>query len=294
MNKRYDIIGFGEILLGLNLSKNVNNVSNAAVIKNQVLGLELDVVAGVSALGLKSGFISCLPRHNIRGQVLDYLRASSIATDFVVLNKYEDAKLGLYFSKEKPFPGKNDIVYNRKEAALNQLDLNELPSTIYNNCKLFHTSGVTLSLSENIYNIGLELMRRFKQEGALVSFDVNFETNLWSEAEQKSALIKILPYVDILFISERILRRTTLPQTAALKELIRDYSLSFEITTVVVVEQPRTKLKRSRLKQDPGFLIYQAQTDTFQPEPPNEGVQLSAEMNSREAYISGTLYNLLK
>ena len=288
MNKKYDLIGFGEILLRLSPTKNDKGMA----LQKQVLGSELDVVSGAAALGLKTGFISCLPRHGVSDYILDYLRSHGIDDNLVILNRYEDAKLGLYFAEEERFPGKNDVVYDRKKAALNQIALNDIPAAVFDNTRLFHTGGVTLSLNENILQTGLELMRCFKQKGVLISFDVNYEENLWNEAELKSSLVKILPYVDILFISERILRRT-LPKKTALKELIKDYSLNFEINTVVAIEQPKLKLKRSRLKQDPDIVIYEAQTDTFRLEPPDEGVQLSAEMD-RENYISVVLSNLLK
>jgi len=289
MNKKYDLIGFGEIFLRLTPSKNEKGLT----VKKQVLGSELDVVSGVSALGLRTGFISCLPGHGISDYILDYLRSCGIDDNLVILSKYEDAKLGLYFSEEEGFPDKNDIVYDRKKAALNQIVLTDIPADIYNNTRLFHTGGATLSLSDNVFRIGLELMKRFKENGVPVSFDVNYEANLWNEAELKTALVKILPCVDVLFISERILRRT-LPKKATLKELIRDYSLNFQINTIVVIEQPKLKIKRSRLKQDPDILIYDAQKDTFQSELPDEGGQLNAETSAREDYISCILYGLLK
>ena len=52
-----------------------------------------------------------------------------------------------------------------------------------------------------------DLIANFKKGGALVSFDVNFRRNLWSEPEAKVEIEKILPDVDILFASEENLEK---------------------------------------------------------------------------------------
>ena len=46
---------------------------------------------------------------------------------------------------------------------------------------------------------GVEMIKRFKEAGALISFDVNFRLNLWSGEEARECIEGILPYVDIFF-----------------------------------------------------------------------------------------------
>mgnify|MGYP000671183594 FL=1 len=41
------------------------------------------------------------------------------------------------------------------------------------------------------------MIKRFKEAGTLVSFDVNFRGNLWSGDEARECIERILPYVDI-------------------------------------------------------------------------------------------------
>ena len=55
---------------------------------------------------------------------------------------------------------------------------------------------------------GVEMIKRFKEAGALISFDVNFRLNLWSGEEARECIEGILPYVDIFFCSEDTARLT--------------------------------------------------------------------------------------
>lgn len=41
------------------------------------------------------------------------------------------------------------------------------------------------------------MIKRFKEKGAPISFDVNFRLNLWSGEEARKCIEGILPYVDI-------------------------------------------------------------------------------------------------
>mgnify|MGYP000322715032 CR=1 FL=1 len=46
------------------------------------------------------------------------------------------------------------------------------------------------------------MMKKFKEKGARISFDVNFRGNLWTGDEARDCITKILPIVDIFFCSE--------------------------------------------------------------------------------------------
>ena len=72
---------------------------------------------------------------------------------------------------------------------------------------MFHTSGISLAICAQMRDVAIELMKRFKEGGALISFDVNYRANLWSEEESRETIKKILPLVDILFVSEESSRR---------------------------------------------------------------------------------------
>ena len=55
--------------------------------------------------------------------------------------------------------------------------------------------------------MAIQVLKKFKENGALISFDVNYRANLWGEDEARETIKGILPLVDVLFVSEETSRR---------------------------------------------------------------------------------------
>ena len=49
-------------------------------------------------------------------------------------------------------------------------------------------ADITLALSEQCRNTAVEMIRHFKDAGALISFDVNFRGNLWTGDEARECI----------------------------------------------------------------------------------------------------------
>lgn len=93
---------------------------------------------------------------------------------------------------------------------MTRVRIEEFPEEMFASARCFHISGITLALSEECRACAVEMIKRFKAAGALISFDVNFRLNLWSGAEAKACIEQILPYVDIFSCSEDTARLTFL------------------------------------------------------------------------------------
>ena len=50
------------------------------------------------------------------------------------------------------------------------LSIDEFPEEMYHSTRCFHTCGITLALNEQVRETAVEMMRRFKEAGALISF----------------------------------------------------------------------------------------------------------------------------
>lgn len=71
------------------------------------------------------------------------------------------------------------------------------------------------------------MIKRFKEKGALISFDVNFRLNLWSGEEARKCIEGILPYVDIFFCSEDT-ARLTFGKEGNVKEIMESLQLNIQ------------------------------------------------------------------
>lgn len=132
-------------------------------------------------------------------------------------------------------------------------------------------------------------MRKFKEHGTLISFDVNFRGNLWSGEEARKCIEEILPLVDIFFCSDSTARLTFQKKGTpeeVMKSFTRDYPLSIVAATDRTVHSPKN--------HSFGSVIYEAKSDRFYKEKNYENIEVVDRIGSGDAYIAGALYGILK
>lgn len=171
---------------------------------------------------------------------------------------------------------------------MNKISVDDYDESLYSAARCFHTSGITLALSPQVRETAVEMIRRFKAHGTMISFDVNFRGNLWTGAEAKECIESILPYVDIFFCSEDTARLTFLKEgnvKEIMKSFAEEYPLSIVASTQRVVHSPK--------RHSFGSIIYSAKEDVFYEEAPYKDIEVVDRIGSGDAYISGVLYGLL-
>lgn len=285
--KEFDLLSLGEILLRLSPPDN-ERIVRGDTLRKQVGGAELNVVSGVSLLGLRTGIISKLPDNALGIYAKNRIRFCGVSDDYLVYDKDDDARLGIYFYENGAYPRKPAIVYDRRHASFCKVSVDDFPKEMFSSARCFHTSGITLGLNQQPCDAAIEMMKRFKEQGTIISFDVNFRGNLWSGAEAKECIEKILPYVDIFFCSEDTARLTFLKTGDAksiMKSFAEEYGISIVASTQRIVHSPKVHTF--------GSIIYNAKEDHFYEEAPYEHIEVVDRIGSGDAYISGVLYGLL-
>lgn len=287
MDKLFDLLSLGEIMLRLTSPKD-ERLIRGAVLDRQAGGSELNVVAGASLLGLKTGIITKLPDNDIGKYIKNCIQTYGVSTDFLVYDSEPDARLGVYYYEFGASPRKPKVIYDRLNSSATKLKLSDIPKELYSNTRCFHTSGINLALSAELCQTVIELIKRFKEGGSLISFDVNYRANLWSGKEARETIEKILPYVDYFFCSEDT-ARLTFHKTGDIRDIMKsfadEYSLSVIASTKRIVHSP--------VLHTFGSLVYDVKTDTFYEEEPYRNIDVVDRLGSGDAYLSGALYGLL-
>lgn len=287
MNREFDLLSLGEVLLRLSPPGNERLVRGESLQK-QVGGAELNVVSGVSLLGLRTGIISKLPANDIGTYAKNRIRFCGVSDDYLVYDSSRDARLGVYYYENGAYPRKPGIVYDRMYTSVNKIDIQDFPEELFQSARCFHTSGITLALSRQCRKTAIEMIRRFKDNGTQISFDVNFRGNLWSGDEARECIEQILPFVDIFFCSEETARLTfqkTGDARSIMKSFTRDYPVSVVASTQRIVHSPKVHTF--------GSVIYDAKADEFYEEEPYRNIEVIDRIGSGDAYVSGVLYGLL-
>jgi 2-dehydro-3-deoxygluconokinase len=67
--------------------------------------------------------------------------------------------------------------------------------------RLLHLTGITLALPGNPQDLVLEAVRRAREAGVPVSFDMNYRARLWSPEEARRVTLPLVADVDVLCCS---------------------------------------------------------------------------------------------
>lgn len=286
-SRTFDLIALGEILLRLSTNEN-ERLQRHDNLRKRTGGAELNTAAGAAALGLKTAVISKLPDNDLTTFARNRIRFGNVNDQYIVLDKSADARMGVYFYEYGAYPRKPRIIYDRKNSSINKISVDEFEDSLYTQARCFHTSGITLALSENCRNTAVEMIKRFKAQGTLISFDVNFRGNLWSGAEAKECIEAILPYVDIFFCSEDTARLTFLME-GDVKQMMKEFTEKYDIKIVASTQ----RIVHSPKHHTFGSVIYHAVEGVYYEEEPYHNIDVVDRIGSGDAYISGVLYGLL-
>lgn len=287
MEKPFDLLALGEILLRLS-PPGEERLVRGNLLEKQIGGAELNVASGVSLLGLQTGMLSKIPETSIGLFARNSMRFCGVSDTYLAYDKSEEARLGIYYYEKGAYPRKPGVVYDRKHTSMTRVECSDFDPAIYKSTRCFHTSGITLALGEVSRNTTIELIKRFKAQGALISFDVNFRGNLWTGEEAKKCIEQILPYVDIFFCSEDTARLTFGKEgdvRAMMKSFAKDYPISVMASTKRVVHSPK--------KHSFSSVIYDAKADVYYEEEGYHNIEVIDRIGSGDAYVAGALYGLL-
>lgn len=284
---KYDLLALGEILLKLAAPENERLV-RGDIFKKQIGGAEFNVAAGSSLLGLHTGMISKIPDNDLGIFIQNAASSFGVGDEYLVADTSSDARLGIYYYENGAYPRKPNVIYDRLHTTINNISADDFPDSLYESTKCFHTSGITLAISEQARKTAIEMIKRFKEKGALISFDVNFRGNLWTGAQAKECIEQILPYVDIFFCSEDTARLTFL-KTGTVKDILKSFTEEYPISVVAATQ----RIVHSPKSHTFGSIVYDAKTDTYYQEEPYKNIDVIDRIGSGDAYVAGALYGLL-
>lgn len=189
------VAGFGEIMLRLSTNKGII-ISNSNSFNINYGGGEANVLISLSKFGIDTRSLTKVSNDEIGEAIINYLNSRRVETKFI--SKGEQ-RTGIYFLEVGSGNRSSKVIYDRDNSAFSNmkfgdLDINEALKEV----DVFHFSGITLALSEEIRNIIMKILKHCKENDILVSYDSNYRAKLWSLEEASKETLKILPYVDIL------------------------------------------------------------------------------------------------
>ena len=281
----FDLISFGEVMLRLS-PPNKDKISQSEVFEKACGGSEFNVASGAANLGIRAAIVTKLPKNKIGHFIARRIRYGSVSDDYVVWDHSDTKRLGIYFYEAGVYPRKSAVVYDRALSSVCSLDKLEIPVDIFTKNRMFHISSISLALGEKLRETSIYMIKKMKESGVAISFDVNYRAALWSEDEAREVIKSILPMVDILFVSEETSRRM-MQKTGTLDEIMKSYSDEFGCK---IVASTRREVV-SPTKHNFGSRIYY--NGNFYEEPHYKDIEVIDRVGSGDAYVAGVLYSIL-
>jgi 2-dehydro-3-deoxygluconokinase len=198
----YDVVTLGETMLRFTPPA-LRRLEQTHEFELHVGGSESNTSVGLARLGLKIAWLSRLTDNALGHIIARTLASHGVDTSRIIWTP-ED-RVGLYFLEEGKAPRSSQVIYDRKDSAIANMQPSDLPLDVFkkDTAKLFHTTGITLAISQSAHATATKAVELAKKAGWLVSFDVNYRRKLWTPQEAREGCENVAQQADILFIPLR-------------------------------------------------------------------------------------------
>lgn len=196
MTMRRDIITLGEILIDFTPIK---SPSGKIGFEQNAGGAPANVMAAITKLGLKTGFIGCVGDDQFGRFLIDFLKRNHIDDTDLKVSKEYNTTLAFVHLQEN---GDRDFSFYRNPGADQMISEDDIKESMFNDLKVFHFGSLSLT-DEPSRGATLKAIKLAKEKRCLISYDPNLRPPLWGSLDQaKNQILSVMESIDILKISE--------------------------------------------------------------------------------------------
>jgi 2-dehydro-3-deoxygluconokinase len=165
------------------------------LLRLRIAGAESNFAVGLARLGVEVAWISRLGADRPAALVREALAAEGVDLRWVAEDP--DAPTGLFYKWRAE--GRTSVGYYRRGSAASRLSASDVPDQALRGAALVHLTGITMALGEGPRELVLDVARRARAAGAVVTFDPNYRPALWESPAAAAAVIEpVLAHVDWL------------------------------------------------------------------------------------------------
>ena len=204
-NCRWDLISLGEVLLRFDSGhERIHTTQNFRVFDG---GGEYNVARNLAKTFRQRTVIVTALADNALGRLAENLiQAGGVDASEILWREAGNTRNGLYFIERGFGLRVPDSCFDRENTAVSQLKVGDIDwQRIFGEQKArwFHTGGIFTGLSETAPQVALEAVKIAKENGVIVSYDLNYRASLWKNRGGKVAANELnrefLPFADVVF-----------------------------------------------------------------------------------------------
>jgi 2-dehydro-3-deoxygluconokinase len=196
---RFDVTTFGEMLVRLSVPSG-ELLETAKQLDVHPAGAEANVVTLLARLNQHTLWTGALPENPLGRLAVGALRVAGVSTEGILWR--QKGRLGTYYVEFGSPPRGIQVTYDRAHSCAAEVRLEEIDWELLLDTRVLHLTGITPALSITCREIVGEAVRRAKQRGVFLSFDVNYRQKLWSEEAARQGLLPLIRQADLLFCSQ--------------------------------------------------------------------------------------------
>jgi sugar/nucleoside kinase (ribokinase family) len=155
-------------------------------------GAESNFAVGLARLGVDVAWVSRVGDDRIGGLIRDALAEEGVDVRWV--RRVEETPTGLFYKWRSE--GRTSVAYHRRGSAASGMEPADVPDEALADAALVHLTGITLALGEGPRALVVDVARRAREAGALVTFDPNYRPALWdAPSDAAAAMEPVLEHV---------------------------------------------------------------------------------------------------
>jgi 2-dehydro-3-deoxygluconokinase len=166
----------------------------------QPAGAEANVATLLARLNCHVLWMGALPDNPMGRLAAGALRSAGVEMSGVLWR--EKGRVGTYYVEFGAPPRGIQVTYDRAYSCAAEVEVGEIDWDSLLDTRILHLTGITPALSLSCREIIDDAVKRAKQQGVFVSFDVNYRQKLWSETDASQSLLPLIKQVDLLFCSQ--------------------------------------------------------------------------------------------
>ncbi|MCA9133228.1 MAG: sugar kinase [Planctomycetales bacterium] len=228
-----DIVTLGETMLRFTPA-GWGRFEHAGAIETHVGGSESNTAVGLARLGNRVAWLSRLTRNPLGAMIANTLRAHGV--DISRVTWTDEDRIGIYYMERGQPPRESHLIYDRQNSAASRMTADDLPLDLFQPgaARLFHTSGITLGISQTSSATALHAAKLAKEAGMLLSFDLNYRARLWSAEEAKHGCDELLQLADFIFLPQRDARTVCQVHLPDPEQTLEELCLAYPRATIVL------------------------------------------------------------
>jgi 2-dehydro-3-deoxygluconokinase len=310
-NCRYDLLSLGEVMLRLDPGE--GRVRTTREFKAWEGGGEYNVARGLRrCFGLKTAVATAFADNDVGRLIEDFILQGGVDTEFIKWVPYDGVgrtvRNGLNFT-ERGFGVRGAVgIPDRGHTAASQLKPGDFDwDHIFGKLgvRWLHTGGIFAALSDSTPQVVIEAVRKAREYGTIVSYDLNYRPSLWKSigGHQKAQAVnrEIARYVDVMIGNEEDFTAclgfevegvdaniSSIDVTAfqqMIEKVVREYP-NFKVTATTL------RAVRSATRNDWGAICWAA--GQFYQATPRPDLEILDRVGGGDSFASGLIYGFMK